>query len=125
MPTTLTEQKLLRRKTGDTQTSFPDEDVDLLFADIADEYSAYSRRVQLQAVVVARVGELYTASIREVTYQQNETRENLSDIAKALEKKLAREQAKLDDMMLGETYPPVSIGKMKRVPTYIKRYPNS
>jgi hypothetical protein len=124
MATTDTEKQILRRKTGDSLTSFPDEDVDLLFADAEDEYSAYTRKVQLQAVVVRRIDELWTAAMRQVTYQQNETRENLSDIAKNLKAKLDDERKKLDEMI--ENSKPVALrtAVMKKIPTRIKGYPN-
>jgi hypothetical protein len=124
MPTTSTEKKLLRRKTNDSLTSFPDEDIDLLFEEAETTYSTYSREVQLQAVVVARIDELWTASMTQVTYQQNETRENLSDIAKNLKEKLALAKAKLDELIADSKPVALRTAVMKKIPTRIKGYPN-
>jgi hypothetical protein len=115
----------LRRKTNDSSTSFPDEDVDLLFASAEDEYGTYSRSVQLQAVVVMRIDELWTASMTQVTYQQNETRENLSDIAKNLEKKLELAKAKLDELISKGSSPAVIIAAARRVPNRNRELPRS
>jgi hypothetical protein len=124
MPTTSTEKKLLRRKTNDSLTSFPDEGIDLLFEEAETNYSAYSREVQLQAVVVARIDELWTASMTQVTYQQNETRENLSDIAKNLKEKLTLAKAKLDELIADSKPVALRTAVMKKIPTRIKGYPN-
>lgn len=124
MPTTDTEQSLLWRKTGDTIASLPVDAIDLLFADAEEEYAAYSRRVQLQAVVVNRIDELWLSAAREVTYKQNETSESLSDIAKQLKAKLDREQTKLDDMVAAEKPVALRTAVMKKIPTRIKGYPN-
>jgi arginine deiminase len=125
MPTTDIEKKLLRRETGDSLTSLLDEDVDLLFSKAETEYSAYSQQVKLQAVVVYRIDELLTASIPDVTYQQNETRENRSDIAKGLEGKLARARKRLDELIADEKAPAVAFGKMRKIPKPRKEYPRS
>lgn len=124
MPTTDTEKKLLRRETGDSLTSFPDADVDLLFSKAETEYATYSHPVQVQAVAVYRIEELLTASIPDVTYQQNETREQRSDIAKGLESKLARAQKKLEELIAKETPVALRTAVMKKIPTRIKGYPN-
>jgi hypothetical protein len=115
---------LLRRKTNDSLTSFPDADVDLLFEEAAANYSDYSREVQLQAVVVARIDELWTASMTQVTYQQNETRENLSDIAKNLKEKLTLAKAKLDELIADSKPVALRTAVMKKIPSRIKGYPN-
>jgi arginine deiminase len=115
----------LRRETGDSLTSLLDEDVDLLFSKAETEYSAYSQQVKLQAVVVYRIDELLTASIPDVTYQQNETRENRSDIAKGLEGKLARARKRLDELIADEKAPAVAFGKMRKIPKPRKEYPRS
>ena len=114
----------MRRKTNDSLTSFPDADIDLLFADAESTYSAYSHEVQLQVVVVTRIEELWTASMTSVTYQQNETRENLSDIAKNLKEKLALAKAKLDELISNATPIALRTAVMKKIPTRIKDYPN-
>lgn len=106
-------------------TSFPDDDIDLLFEDIESEYSAYSHAVHLQVLVVRRTEELWTSSLREVTYQQNETRENLSDIAKGLKDKLEKAQKKLDDLLAAEALPAVAIGTLRKIPATRKEYPRS
>ena len=115
---------MLRRKTNDSLTSFPDEDVDLLFAEAESTYSTYSREVQLQAVVVTRIEELWTASMTQVTYQQNETRENLSDIAKALKEKLELAKKKLDELIADSKPVALRTALMKKIPTRVKGYPN-
>lgn len=116
---------MLRRRTNDSLTSFPDEDVDLLFEDAESKYSAYSREAQLQTVVVTRIEELWTASITQVTYKQNETSENLSDIAKNLKAKLDMARKKLDEVIYSEQSPAVAIATLRKVPSYKKEYPRS
>lgn len=123
--TTVTEQKRIQRKTGDTVTDFPDEDIDLLFAEASELYSAYNRTVWLQAVVVMRLEERIIEHAESVTYQQNETREQLSDITKALERSLARAKQQLDDLISVQQGPAVAIGSIRRVPTRTREEPRS
>jgi len=124
MPITSTEAKLIRRKTADTATSFPDEDVDLLFDDAESIYSDYSRDVILQAVLVARLEELWTASISSVSYKENESSENLSDIAKMLEKRKQDAETRLKELISKETPVALRTAVMKRIPTRSRTFPD-
>lgn len=123
MPSQGTEYALLIRKTGDTETTFPSEDADLLFDEAESDYADYSRKVIFNAVVVARLTELWTASTKQVTYQLNETRFNLSDIAKALKDRLDSAQAKLDDLLALEKPLAVGMGTIRKVPTKWREVP--
>ena len=71
-----------------------------------------------------RIDELLTASIPDVTYQQNETRENRTDIQKGLEGKLVRAQKRLDELLAVEKPIALRTAVMKVIPTRIKGYPN-
>lgn len=125
MPTTLVEQKRIRRKTGDTVTSFGDEDMDLVFTEASELYASYTRTVWLQAVVVMRLRELWLGASRSVTYQQNETRENLSDIPKNLKALWEQEKKALEEMVDAQKAPAVAIGRIRRVPTQTREEPRS
>jgi hypothetical protein len=124
MPAQGTEYVLLLRKTSDSETSLPAEDADLLFDEAESNYSGYSRSVILQAVVVARLTELWTEAAKHVTYQTNELRESLSDIAKALEKRLDKAEAKMEELLNLEKGVALRTAVMKPVPTRRKTYPN-
>lgn len=124
MPATITEKQLLRRKTSDTSATLTDPDIDLLFDEAEVDYSGYSRDVIFWAVVLARREELWMASAREVTYQQNETRENLSDIAKHLKELADAARKKLEELVALEKPVALRTAVMKKIPTRIKGYPN-
>lgn len=124
MPAQGTEAQRVRRRTSDTDTTFPTDDVNLLFDQAEEDYAAYSRRVIFQAVVIARLKELVIAASKSVTYQLNETRENLSDIAKILAEQLKEEEAALDELISLEKPVALRTAVMKRVPSRIKGYPN-
>lgn len=123
--TTVTEQQRIRRKTGDTTTSFPDEDMDLVFVEASEVYASYTRPVWVQAVVVMRLRELWLVASRSVTYQQNETREQLSDMAKNLKALWEAEKERLDDLIDAQKPPAVAIGRIRRVPTRTREEPRS
>jgi hypothetical protein len=123
MPAQGNEATLIRRKTGDTSASFSDADIDLLFDEAESSYSGYSRSVIFQAVVVARLEELWTAALVQVTYKQNEASENLSDIAKALEKRFRQASAKLDNLIASEKAPAVGFASIRYFPTRDKDVP--
>jgi hypothetical protein len=124
MPSQGTEAERVRRRTSDNTTTFPDEDVDLLFDQAEEDYAGYSRKVFFQAVVVTRLSELVVSASKAVTYQLNETRENLSDIAKILKDLLEDEQKKLDELLDLEKGVALRTAVMKPVPTRRKTYPN-
>lgn len=124
MPAQGTEAQLVRRKTSDSDSTFPDTDVDLLFNEAETNYSGYSRQVITQAVVVSRLEELWTESTKHVTYQSNELRENLSDIAKNLKDRIDAAKAKLDELIKLEKGVALQTAVMKKIPSRIKRYPN-
>ena len=124
MPAQGSEAALLRRKSGDSVTSLPDEDLDMLFEQAETDYVDYSRKVIFQAVLVERKRELLAVARKAVTYQLNETRENLSDIAKGLAEDLEKEEAKLAELISLEKPVALRTAVMKRIPTRIKGYPN-
>jgi ElaB/YqjD/DUF883 family membrane-anchored ribosome-binding protein len=124
MPAQGTEAELVRRKTTDSETSFPDEAIDLLFDEAETKYTGYSRQVIFQSVVVERLEEIWTESTKHVTYQSNELRENLSDTAKNLKDRIEAAKTKLDELIKSEKGVALRTAVMKRVPTRIKGYPN-
>lgn len=123
MPAVDNEAKLIRRKTGDVPASFGDTDINLLFDEAESSYSGYSRKVIFQAVIVARLEELWTASLSLVTNKQNEASENLSDIPKALEKRFKHAESKLSNMIDSEKTPAVAFVHIRRVPSSQKDVP--
>lgn len=124
MPAQGNEAELLRRKTADNESTLTDEAIELLFDEAESDYVGYDRKVVFQAVVIARLDELYTASIRKVTYKKGETTENLSDMAKAFANKLADAKKKLDDLIVSTSLPALRTAVMKPIPSRRKSYPN-
>lgn len=94
-----TDRKLIRRQTGDDTTTLPDDDLNLLVADAADEYADYSGRVQRQAVIVARFRELRANAAGEVSYSEGGANEKLSDLYKHLDKQTESAEARLQQLI--------------------------
>jgi hypothetical protein len=117
MPAQGTEYQLLLRKTRDNEETLPSEEADLLFDEAESDYPNYSRKLILQAVVVARLTELVAENSKNVTYQLNELRENLSDTAKILLDLLKKAEAKLDLLLSEEKPVAAAMGNIRRVPT--------
>jgi hypothetical protein len=124
MPAQDNEATLVRYKTTDNETSFPDDVVNLLFDEAEVTYAGYSRTVIVQAVVISRLEAIWTESTKHVTYQANELRENLSDTAKNLKDRIEAAKAKLDELIGREKGIALRTAVPKRVPTRIKGYPN-
>lgn len=93
------DRTLIRRQTGDDETTLPDADIGLLFTDAADEYSAYSQRVQRQAVVVARFRELQAKAAGEVSYSEGGANEKLSDLYRHLTQQTESAEARLQHLI--------------------------
>jgi hypothetical protein len=125
MPAQGNEARMLRRKTSDTATSLPDDDIELIFEEVEAKYSDYltNRPVILQAAIVSRLKELVVAASKSVTYQLNETRINRSDTAKVLQDSLDDAQKELDTLLADVKPIAVGMGNIRRVPTQWKDTP--
>lgn len=124
MPTpTDAERTRARFKTGDDDTSLPNDIIDLLFEEAEEEYPGKTRKVIIQAVNVLRRENLLMQACKNVTYRQNEATENLSDIAKGMAADLEKERAKLDEMVKDEDGPIGYVGAIRKVPTRRREEP--
>jgi acyl-CoA reductase-like NAD-dependent aldehyde dehydrogenase len=124
MPAQGTEAQLVRRATGDNETSFPNDDVDLLFDKAESDYSGYSRKVIFQAVLVYRLRELTTSAAKRADYKLNETEEKRSQTAKALMELFEDAKEDLEELLKLEKGVALRTAVMKKIPSRIKGYPN-
>lgn len=99
MPATDTERSRLRRKTGDNDTSLSDAEIDALFDEAEAEYSEYDRLIQFWGAVVERKRELKAAAAADVTYDQGDKSERLSDLYKHAQKEFDDAQTKLERLI--------------------------
>lgn len=116
MPAQTNEATLVRFKTGDDASSLSTEIIDMLFDEAEAKYGSYSRNVIKQAVIVERYRNLVASSRQDVTYKQNETSENISDISKGYAQDLDREEAKLASMISSEGTPAYIVAT-RRIPS--------
>jgi hypothetical protein len=97
MPATATQRSRVRRDLGDNSTppTFDDVEIDDAFDRAAEEYSdpfviyAYARVILLDTLIAS--------SAKLVNYRQNQSEEDQSDIAKALERLRKTYAAALND----------------------------
>lgn len=107
------------------ETALPDQIAKDQIERAEAKYTSHTREIQLQYAKVLILSALLIAARKRVTYQQNDQRENLSDIAKGLEADLQREQRRLDMLVADEEMPPVAWGRLSPVPSRKKEYPNA
>lgn len=125
MPAQSGEAEFVRLETTDTEDSLPGDAIDPMFDKAEVDYDGYSREVIVQAVVVMRLRQLWLVASREVTYKQNETSENLSDMAKNLKPIFDDAKKKLDELVAKEKAPAVAFGKLRKIPKPRREYPRS
>lgn len=102
MPASATEAKLIRFNTGRTESQLGQAILDMLYDKAETQYAAYSRDVVSQAVLVEVYRNLVATHRQDVNYKQNETSENLSDIAKGYAQDLEAAKAELNEMIESE-----------------------
>jgi hypothetical protein len=89
MPATEAQRRRFRTAVGDTdETKFTDEQIDDLFDDVSDDHPDGSSKTLYAAAVVAGFESLLAQAAERVSYQQNESQEDLSDLTKNYEKAL-------------------------------------
>jgi acyl-CoA reductase-like NAD-dependent aldehyde dehydrogenase len=124
MPAQGTEAQRIRRKTADSEASFPGADVDLLFDQAEEDYADYSRKVIFQSVVVSRLKELGAAASKRADYKLNETEEKRNQTFKALMDLIEDAEKELEELIGKEKGVALRTAVMKRIPSRIKGYPN-
>lgn len=115
MPATETEMTLLRFKTKRDEEDLPDSIINMLFDEAEVRYAGKSRQVIQLAVRVEVLRSLVAEYRVDVSYKQNETSENLSDIAKGYAQDLAKAESDLEDL-LKDTQLAVGMGATRKVP---------
>lgn len=103
MPATESEHTLIRYKVKRDESQLSHEIIDLLFDEAEADYLGKSRRVVKQAALVEVLRGLVAEYRTDTSYKQNQTSENLSDIAKGYAEDLAKAEATLEDMLSSET----------------------
>ena len=124
MPALPSEAELIRFKTGRDESNLTNEIIDILFDEAEVTYASYSRKVVKQAVVVEVYRNLVASNREDVTYKQNETSENMSDISKGYAQDLAQAEEKLTQLIEGEKPVALRTAVMKKVPSRNRSFPN-
>jgi hypothetical protein len=126
MAATADELTLIRFAIGDTaETVFTDAELQLLWTDVAGDFSESTQRkiIRLQVVVDA-IETLMVDAAKQVNYRANQASENLSDIYNHLKDLHARHQAKLAEAKAQEMSS-VRVGVMRKVPLRVKERPDA
>ena len=84
MAATTAEQNRLRRQLKVDETQLPDADIDDMFDEAAIKYPSNTRTVWFAAARLQAASEMWAQYTREASFDQNESSEDLSDVAKAL-----------------------------------------
>lgn len=119
-----TERNRLRKRLGHDVTSLLDADADDLFTQAEELYASRSRAVQFQQAVVIGRQDLLAEAVKRVTYDAGDASENLSDVAKAIQKMLQDDMAQLDMLLSNDQASAVRIVGTRRKPTRKKEYPD-
>lgn len=83
MPATETQKQRFRNAVGDTDsTKFTDNQIDDLFDAASEDYPDGSSKTLFAAAVVGGFESLLAQAAERVSYQQNESQEDLSDLTK-------------------------------------------
>ncbi len=123
MPASAEQLAVIRLKIGDSGVVvFTDPELNALWDDAALGHE--DERVILQQTVVDALEALLADSAKRVTYRQNESQENLSDVFKHLEKLHSKHQARLTSL-LESTQSVARLGHMKPTPSRLKEYPDA
>lgn len=124
MPLSETEYASIRFITGTTEATLPNEILDMLFNVASDTYAAYSRGIWIQAILVSWYQNRVATYRTDVTYKQNETSENLTDIAKGYALDLENAKKELEDLIAAEKTVALRTTTIKKIPSRIRSFPN-
>jgi len=114
---------LIRLAIGDSAgVVYSSVEIDALWDDAALLYD--DTRVIRQQVIVDALDGLLADSAKRVSYKQNESSENLSDVFKALEKLRDKHAAKLA-VLLESQRGSAKIAGLKKVPSRDKEWPDA
>jgi hypothetical protein len=119
----MTDIARLRRDVGANVTSLPDADANALFVEAAETYSnaasaaAYTRALAIQG--------LLASSAKLVSYRQNQSSENASDVFEHLTRLLSLWEQKTADAQKLAGNGAARFGATGKKPTRIREYPNS
>lgn len=122
---TETQRERFRRYFNDTsETVFTDDEIDAIFEEVAEFVTDNDRLTMVEARLIGLDMLLMDASKR-VSYKQNASSENQSDIFKALKQMrdaLEKERARIETLAAGAA---IRVANTKRVPTRRKDVPNA
>lgn len=132
MPVSEVLKARLRRQTKTDATTLDDATIDDIYLQVESEYSSYGDDVHFSAAKVEVVKEMLVSAATSVDYQQGVASEKLTDISKNLERLLdvfkadLAEKLKTDETTTTATSGTgVAWGRMRRVPSRRKDYPNA
>jgi hypothetical protein len=100
MPATTLQRTRFRNAVGDTDgTKFTDGQIDDIFDASTEDYPTGSSKTKFAAAVVSGFEMLLAQAAERVSYQQNESQEDLSDLRKNYQEALKYWSKKLDDLV--------------------------
>ncbi len=111
----------LRRDTGTTEASLPDEDAEDIFTEAGETYSDASTAATYARVLV--IQSLLGSSAKLTSYKANESSESLSDIFKHLQALLKVWEDKTTLAASGGVHGAARFGGVRRKPATIREYP--
>lgn len=117
------ERDRLRADIGANETSLPDPDADAIFEEAGEKYSVAGQSSAYARVIAIR--RILASSARLVSYRQNNSSENSSDVSKNLQALLKIWQDALEGEINTPTGGRVRIGGLRQKPKRIKEYPGS
>jgi hypothetical protein len=130
MVATLTEahKARLRRQLDLTPTALPDAEIEDTWAEAAERYSGYADNALILYAVtrLQLVRDLMVKAAKTVSYTQNDSSDDLSDVMKHLRSIESMYQRELNTLIDDEdTRPTVRWGSMTGKPSRPKGYPNA
>ena len=122
------EMSRLRRQLGLDSTQLPDADIKDMYTVAEEQYPAatYSRAVWFAAVRLQAAKDQMAKAAHRVTYAQGQSRDNLSDLIKNMEKMVKLYSDDLQEAIAAEvqSLPPVMWGVPKKIPTREQEWPD-
>lgn len=111
---TVTERERFRRKLNGDVNAMPDAYVDAIFTEMRERYAGKSDALILAAAVYEGALHLRQAAAKRATYQQGESREQLSDVPGNLDALIVAYREDLHTLLRQESAPSVSWRDLKR-----------
>lgn len=131
--TTVARRAYFRRNVGDPGDGsdssidvFGNDEIDIIYTEADADYASYSERVIRIAAVVLGYEEIMADAVKQVTYLQNDSRIDGSDLPKNLMKWIEDWREKLEAAMRGDgSSSIVRTGVTKRIPSRRKEFPDA